>query len=149
MKVIIDYPGEQDERAMLKTIHALGDKAQHAHDMIQPVLGPEELTRLRAATNAVRIDETVLEYTLRIIRQSRSFASLTLGASPRAAVMLLQAAKALAVLRGNDYITPDEIQIMALPVLRHRVRLTPEAEIEGLTPDSCIESLLAQVDVPR
>jgi MoxR-like ATPase len=149
MKVIIDYPGEQDERAMLKTIHALGNKAQHAHDMIQPVLGPEELTRLRAATNAVRIDETVLEYTLRIIRQSRSFASLTLGASPRAAVMLLQAAKALAVLRGNDYITPDEIQIMALPVLRHRVRLTPEAEIEGLTPDSCIESLLAQVDVPR
>jgi MoxR-like ATPase len=149
MKVIIDYPGEQDERAMLKTIHALGDKAQHAHDLIQPVLGPEELTRLRAATNAVRIDETVLEYTLRIIRQSRSFASLTLGASPRAAVMLLQAAKALAVLRGNDYITPDEIQIMALPVLRHRVRLTPEAEIEGLTPDSCIESLLAQVDVPR
>jgi MoxR-like ATPase len=84
-----------------------------------------------------------------LIRQSRVFPSLTLGASPRAAIMLLQAAKALSLLRGKDYVTPDEIQLMALPVLRHRIRLTPEAEIEGLTPDSCIESLLAQVDVPR
>ena len=63
--------------------------------------------------------------------------------------MLLQAGKALAVLRGKDYLTPDEVQVMALPVLRHRIRLTPEAEIEGLTPDACIQSLLAQVEIPR
>ncbi len=75
--------------------------------------------------------------------------SLTLGASPRAAIMLLQASKALAVLRGKNYASPDEVQVIALPVLRHRVRLTPEAEIEGLTPDACIQSLLAQVDIPR
>jgi MoxR-like ATPase len=146
MKVIVDYPGEEDERAMLKTLHALADKA---HDIIEPVGGPDEVMRLRAATTAVRVDDSVLEYALRLVRQSRSFASLALGASPRAAIMLLQAAKALAVLRGNDYITPDEIQVMALPVLRHRVRLTPEAEIEGLTADRCIESLLEQVHVPR
>jgi MoxR-like ATPase len=149
MKVVVDYPGEEDERAMLKTMQALGDKASQAHSIIQPVVGPEEIMNLRAVTNAVRVDDTVLEYTLRLIRQSREFASLTLGASPRAAIMLLQAAKALALLRGHDYVTPDEIQLMALPVLRHRVRLTPEAEIEGLTPDGCIASLLAQVDVPR
>jgi MoxR-like ATPase len=63
--------------------------------------------------------------------------------------MLLQAAKALALLRGRDYVTPDDVQVIAVPVLRHRIRLTPEAEIEGLTPDACIQSLLAQVDVPR
>jgi MoxR-like ATPase len=63
--------------------------------------------------------------------------------------MLLQAAKALAVLRAHDYVTPDEIQLIALPVLRHRVRLTPEAEIEGLTPDGCLQSLIAQVEIPR
>jgi MoxR-like ATPase len=63
--------------------------------------------------------------------------------------MLLQAAKALALLREKDYVTPDEIQAMAPAVLRHRIRLTPEAEIEGLTPDACIQALLAQVDVPR
>ena len=149
MKVIVDYPGEEDERTMLKTMQALGDKAAQPYSVIEPVIGPEEIIRVRAAAHAVRVDDTVLEYALKLIRQSRAFASLTLGASPRAALMLVQAAKALALLRGNDYVTPDEIQLMAPPVLRHRVRLTPEAEIEGLTPDSCIQALLAQVDVPR
>ena len=149
MKVMIDYPGEDEERSMLTAMHTLGDKAAQAHSMIEPVVGPEEILKLRGVTRAIRVDDSVMEYTLRIIRQSRSFPSLTLGASPRAAIMLLQAAKALALLRGKDYATPDEIQLMAPPVLRHRIRLTPEAEIEGLTPDSCIQSLLAQVDVPR
>ena len=149
MKVIIDYPAEEEERSMLKAMQALGDKAAQAHSIIQPVIGPEEIHELRAASHAVRVDDSVTEYTLRLIRQSRTYPSLTLGASPRAAIMLLQAAKALALLRGKDYVTPDEIQIMAPPVLRHRIRLTPEAEIEGLTPDSCIQSLLSQVDVPR
>ncbi|HMJ60581.1 MAG TPA: MoxR family ATPase [Bryobacteraceae bacterium] len=149
MKVIIDYPGEEDERAMLKSAQMLGEKSAQPHSVIQTIVGPQEIARLRAMMHAVRVDETVLEYALRLIRQSRGFPSLTLGASPRAAIMLLQAAKALALLRGHDYVTPDEIQLMALPVLRHRVRLTPEAEIEGLTPDGCIQSLLAQVEIPR
>ena len=149
MKVVVDYPAEEEERAMLKSAQTLGEKASQPHSVIQPVVGPEEIARLRAVTHAIRVDDTVLEYALRLIRQSRGFPSLTLGASPRAAIMLLQAAKALSLLRGNDYVTPDEIQLMALPVLRHRMRLTPEAEIEGLTPDSCIQSLLAQVEIPR
>ena len=149
LKLIIDYPSEEDERAMLKAIHALGERAAQPHSVIQPVVGAEQIKELRARTHAIRVDDTVSEYVLRLVRQSRSLPSLTLGGSPRAAIMLLQAAKALALLRGKDYVTPDEIQIMALPVLRHRIRLTPEAEIEGLTPDSCIQSLLAQVDIPR
>jgi MoxR-like ATPase len=149
LKVIIDYPAEADERAMLKTMHALGERAAQPHSVIQPVVGAEQISELRAQTHAIRVDETVVDYTLRLIRQSRTLPSLTLGASPRAAIMLLQAAKALALLRAKDYVTPDEIQLMALPVLRHRVRLTPEAEIEGLTPDSCVQSLLAQVEIPR
>ena len=149
MKVIVDYPAEEEERSMLKAMQALGDKTSQAYSIIQPVASPEEILRLRAVSNAIRVDDTVMEYALRLIRQSRAFPSLTLGASPRAAIMLLQAAKALALLRGKDYVTPDEIQLMALAVLRHRIRLTPEAEIEGLTPDSCIQSLLGQVDVPR
>jgi MoxR-like ATPase len=149
MKVIVDYPAEEEERVMLRAMHGLGDKAAQAYSIIHPVVGPEEILKLRAATYAIRVDDSVLEYTLRLIRQSRAFPSLTLGASPRAAIMLLQAAKALSLLRGKDYVTPDEIQLMAPPVLRHRIRLTPEAEIEGLTPDGCIQALLAQVDVPR
>ncbi|HEX2928533.1 MAG TPA: MoxR family ATPase [Candidatus Binatia bacterium] len=149
LKVIIDYPGEEDERAMLKAIHALGERATQPHSMIKAVVGNEQIRQLRAQTHAIRVDDTVAEYVLRLVRQSRSLPSLTLGGSPRAAIMLLQAAKALALLRGKDYVTPDEVQIMAPPALRHRIRLTPEAEIEGLTPDNCIQSLLAQVDIPR
>ncbi|HEU4340090.1 MAG TPA: MoxR family ATPase [Candidatus Binatia bacterium] len=149
MKVIMDYPGEADERAMLKATQALGAESLKPFKVIQPVGGPAEIAELRERAHNVQVDETVLEYALKLIRQSRSLSSLTLGGSPRSAIMLLQAAKALALLRDRDYVTPDDIQVIALPVLRHRVRLTPEAEIEGLTPDACIQSLLAQVDVPR
>jgi MoxR-like ATPase len=149
MKIIIEYPDEEEERSMLRAMQALGDKASQAHMTIRPVIGPEELLELRSRSNAVRVDETISDYALALIRQSRALPSLALGASPRAAIMLLQAGKALALLRGHDYVTPDEIQVIAAPVLRHRIRLTPEAEIEGLSPDSCIQSLLAQVNVPR
>jgi MoxR-like ATPase len=149
MKVVMDYPEEADERAMLKATQTLGPESLKPFKVIQPVGGPEEITQLREQAHNVRVDETVLEYALKLVRQSRSLSSLTLGGSPRSAIMLLQAAKALALLRDRDYVTPDDIQVIALPVLRHRVRLTPEAEIEGLTPDACIQSLLAQVDVPR
>ena len=149
MKVTMDYPAEDEERAMLKMTQALGEQALKPFSVIQPVAGPAQIAQLRKQAHSVKVDESVLDYALRLIRQSRSLASLTLGGSPRAAIMLLQAGKALAVLRGKDYLTPDEVQVMALPVLRHRIRLTPEAEIEGLTPDACIQSLLAQVEIPR
>lgn len=149
LKIVIDYPGEIDERAMLKTMQSLGQHAAKPHNVIQPVAGLNQLRQMRAEMHAVGVDDAVLEYALRIVRQSRSLPSLTLGGSPRATLMLLQAAKALALLRGRDYVTPDEIQVMAAPVLRHRVRLTPEAEIEGLSADACIQSLIAQVEIPR
>jgi MoxR-like ATPase len=149
LKIVIDYPSEGDERAMLKTMNSLGARSAKPYNVIQPVAGLEQLGRMRAEMYAVRVDDAVLEYALRIIRQSRSLPSLTLGGSPRAALMLVQAAKALALLRGRDYVTPDEIQLMAAPVLRHRVRLTPEAEIEGLSADVCIQSLIGQVEIPR
>jgi len=149
LKIVIEYPGEDDERTMLKTMQSLGERSAKPHHVIQPVAGLEQLSRMRTEMHAVRVDDAVLEYALRIIRQSRSLPSLSLGGSPRATLMLLQAAKALALLRGRDYVTPDEIQVMAPPVLRHRVRLTPEAEIEGLSADACIQSLISQVEIPR
>ena len=149
LKIVMNYPSEEDERAMLKTMASLGDRSAKPYTLIQPVADLEQLGGLRAAMYAVRVDDAVLEYALRVIRQSRSLPSLTLGGSPRATFMLLQAAKALALLRGRDYLTPDDIQSMAAPVLRHRIRLTPEAEIEGLSADSCIQSLIAQVEIPR
>ncbi len=149
LKIVMEYPEEEDERAMLKTMQSLGERSARPHHVIHPVAGLDQLNRMRTEMHAVRVDDSVLEYALRVVRQSRSLPSLALGGSPRAALMLMQAAKSLALLRGRDYVTPDEIQVMATPVLRHRVRLTPEAEIEGLSPDVCVQSLLAQVEIPR
>jgi MoxR-like ATPase len=149
MKVVIDYPNEADERAMLRTMHTLGERSVKPSSIIQPVADPERIAEARRLAHAAHVDDAVLDYILRLIRQSRALPSLAIGCSPRAAIMLLHAAKALAVLRGRDYVSPDEVQAVALPVLRHRVQRTPEAEIEGLTADACLESLLAQVDIPR
>jgi MoxR-like ATPase len=149
IKVVIDYPALDAERLMIRRMHQLGEKVTHPESVIRPVINPSELIAIRAAANRVDVDDSIVNYIVEITRNSRSLANLSLGASPRAGVMLLRAAKALAVLHGKSYVTPDEVREMAMPVLRHRIRLTPEAEIEGLTADACIDSLMRQVAVPR
>jgi MoxR-like ATPase len=149
LQVNMPYPEEEAERAMLRRLHQMGSGAARPVSAIRPVASREQLLRLRQKAHEVQIDEAVIDYILHLVRRSRSLASLSLGASPRAAVMLMQAAKSLALLRGRDFVRPDDVQDMLLPVLRHRVRLTPEAEIQGLTPDACISSLMTEVAVPR
>jgi MoxR-like ATPase len=97
----------------------------------------------------VHADRSVQEYIVEIVRGSRGLGSVSLGASPRAAVMMLHASKALALLRGLAYVRPDEVQAAARATLRHRISLTPEAQIEGITADDCVGQLLKQVPVPR
>ena len=134
---------------MIGRMHRLGANIVHPEKIIQPILDKDQLLALRAQSHAINVDDAVIQYILEIIRGSRNLPSLSLGGSSRSGVMLLRAAKAYAVLRNKTYVTPDDVRDLALPVLRHRVQLTPEAEIEGLTPDMCLESLLKQVSVPR
>ena len=149
MKIVVDYPALEAERAMIGRMHKLGERVQHPESTVAPVLNPEKLLDVRTASNRVEVDESIVNYIVDIVRNSRTVPSLSLGASPRAGVMLLRAAKARALVRGNSYVTPDDVRDVVLPVLRHRVRLTPEAEIEGLTPDACLDSLTKRVAVPR
>jgi MoxR-like ATPase len=149
MKIVVDYPALEAERAMIGRMHKLGERVQHPESTVGPVLNPEKLLEVRASSNRVEVDDSIVHYIVDIVRNSRTVPSLSLGASPRAGVMLLRAAKARALVRGNSYVTPDDVRYVVLPVLRHRVRLTPEAEIEGLTPDACLDSLTKRVAVPR
>lgn len=149
MKVLVGYPSESAERLMLQTMHRLGEKGTQPTQVLRPLADPTVILRARAYALNLHIDEPVLEYILKLVRQSRSHRQLSLGCSPRAAVMLMNAAKALAVLRGRTFVTPDEVQSVFLPTLRHRVQLTPEAEIEGLSADAVLKSLLTQVAIPR
>jgi MoxR-like ATPase len=149
MKIMIDYPYQDKELTMLEIMNRIGEKAYDPHHLIEKRAGAEQIRSLRRQVHEVETDQSILRYIIEIVQQSRSFPSLSIGASPRAAVMMLHAAKALSLLRGIPYVQPDEVQAVALPVLRHRLTLTPEAQIEGLTADECIENLLKQVPVPR
>ena len=149
MKIVVDYPALEAERLMIGRMHRLGENALHPEKVVEPVLSPDRLLRIRTACHQIDVDESIINYIVEIVRTSRSLSSLSLGASPRAGVMLLRAAKASALLRGKAYVTPDDVRDVVLPVLRHRMRLTAEAEIEGLTADGCLDALLKRASVPR
>ena len=149
MKIVVNYPALEAERLMIARMHRLGEGIQRPESVVQPVLNPEKLLQIRSAANRVEVDDSIVNYIVELVRSSRSVPSLSLGASPRAGVMLLRAAKAKALARGRSYVTPDEVRDVIQPVLRHRIRLTPEAEIEGLTADACLDALIKRVAVPR
>jgi MoxR-like ATPase len=149
MKILVGYPSRDTEIAMLATIDSLGQSAHAPHTVLGRRADAEAIRSMRRLVHQVKADRSVQEYIVEIVRRSRELANVSLGASPRAAVMTLHAAKALALLRGISYVRPDEVQSVAYATLRHRIMLTPEAQIEGVTADDCIDQLLKQQAVPR
>src|ERR671916_700655 len=147
VRVDLDYPAEEAERAMLRL--ARRGLAPAGLDAIRPVAGAQELLDARASVDATQVAPEVIDYVAALVRRTRDLPSVALGASPRAAVHLLGAAKAAARLAGRDFATPDDVHRMALPVLRHRLVLTPEAELERYTPESAVRAALDAVPVPR
>jgi MoxR-like ATPase len=149
MKIVIKYPPENAETEILDKVEAGFDSSNLNTINIQKVLDLEKLTSIREIAKKVRVEEIVRRYVTQIIRATRSKPQITLGASPRAGVMLMGAAKGRALVMGRDFATPDDVKAMALPVLRHRILLVPEAEVEGKTTDDCIDEILLTIEVPR
>jgi len=148
LKIQVSYPDEASERAVLDR-YADGFHADRAATFgIHPVLSAEELTGLRARAEAVHVEPSVRDYITRIIRTTRDEPSLAVGASPRAGVALFLAARVAALLERRDFVTPDDVKSLVQPVLRHRVILTPEAEVEGGGVDMRLAHLLERVEVP-
>ncbi|HEV3051680.1 MAG TPA: MoxR family ATPase [Longimicrobium sp.] len=149
LKIIVGYPGAEAERAILDR-YVEGFSADRADTYgIQSVLSGGELIQLRQAVGTVHVAPGVRDYVTRIVRATREEPSLALGASPRAGVALFLASRAEAFLSGRDFVTPDDVKSLALPVLRHRVTLTPEAEVEGQTVDERLAGLLNTIPAPR
>jgi len=113
------------------------------------VIDVEELVSLRKTVSSVVAEEPIVDYIAKLVRKTRENRMLILGASPRASIWLLWGSKARAALDGRNFVIPDDIKRLAAPVLRHRLILRPEAEIEGVTADRVVESTLAEVEVPR
>ncbi|MGH3313562.1 MAG: AAA family ATPase [Streptomyces sp.] len=149
LKLNLPLPSREDEIKVL-TRHAEGfDPRNLAAAGVRAVAGPTELEAARAAVAQTSIAQEVSGYVVDICRATRDSPSFSLGVSPRGATALLASARAWAWLTGRDYVIPDDIKSFALPTLRHRVQLRPEAEMEGVTADSVINSILAHVPVPR
>lgn len=147
-KLVVDYPEPAAEKQMLLNVQS-GFSAKVDLERIQPLAKVEQIISLRQAVGNVRVAENIIDYLLALIGRSRQHRDLLLGASPRAAVAWLQTCKAQAWVSRRDYVTPDDVKAVASPLLRHRLILKAEAQLDGLQVDEVIASLLKQVPVPR
>ncbi len=148
-KIVIGYPAADVETRLLADAHARDELATPSDLGVSVVASPEDLDRLRASVRAVAVREDLPEYVVRLLAATRRTGALVLGASPRAGVMLIRAAKARAAVNGRDFVLPDDLKAVFLPTLRHRVMLDPAEEIDGATSDDALRRILDSVEVPR
>jgi MoxR-like ATPase len=146
-KLHVSYPSLAEEVQILQGHHA--GRGSTDLSAVQPLLSAADLHELRQQVRQQRVEAHILEYIAKLVGQTRANKSLYLGASPRASLALLNGAKALAALRGRDFVTPEDVQFLAPSVLRHRIMLTPEREMEGGTPDDVVKQIIQAVEVPR
>jgi MoxR-like ATPase len=149
LKILLGYPSEEAERQVVANWDA-GFNARRLEQVnLVPLSEPDAISRCRAEVRNARMEPGVQSYVVEIVRRTRSHPSVLYGASPRASVALLLCAKALSALRGREFSTPDDVRDIARPVLRHRLSLRAEAELDGATPDAVITDILQTVGVPR
>jgi MoxR-like ATPase len=148
MKVLVGYPDPIHEQGILARTVAGFEADRPATYGVTAVTDAAGLERLRRAVEAVRVEAQITAYITAVVRATRDVASLTLGASPRAGVSLLKAARAAALVDERDYVIPDDVKRLAPAVLRHRVSVAPELELEGVTPDAALTSILDRIEVP-
>jgi MoxR-like ATPase len=147
-KLVVEYPTETEETDILR-LHTRGLSPDALlTDDVKTVTGPDEVLEMQRRCGEVLVDDHVLGYIAALVRKTRRWPTLALGASPRAGVSVLRAARAVAALEGRDFVLPDDVQEVVLPALRHRVMLTPEAEVEGHGADELLSELVRSVEVP-
>jgi MoxR-like ATPase len=146
-KVNITYPDLEEEKTILHRFKS--DFSFSQKHQVQQVFSAKEIEECRALIEQVHIEDALVHYIAAIVHHTRNNGDLFLGASPRASLAILKSAKAIAALRGRDFVTPDDIQYLAYPVLNHRIIMTPEREMEGYYAKDVIEDILRQIDVPR
>lgn len=146
-KVMVPYPSEAEELTILTQFHQMGNTA--VTEMVKPVLSAQQIVALRQQIRTLLIEEKLLLFIARLVHQTRNNKSVYLGASPRASLAIMNASKATAALQGRDFVTPEDILAIAPAVLRHRIILSPDKEMEGITEDDVIRQIIQGMDVPR
>lgn len=149
LKIRIDYPehGEEADLVKLVTNANIGDKLNV--DQVEAAFSPEDIMQLQKTAATIPMDEQVLDYIVRLVRTTREWNGIQMGAGPRGSIALVRASRAHALIGGNAFVTPDDVKQVAKPVLRHRISLTPDLEIEGVHIDNALEQILDEVKAPR
>jgi MoxR-like ATPase len=149
MKVLVSYPEPEAEKIVLSRFHQ-GFRAQNLEDAgIQPVVNLETLMQIRQVVQNVTVEDKIIDYLYSLVAATRDHADIQIGASPRAGLAMLSAAKAVAAMRDRNFVIPDDVKELAIPVLRHRVLLRPEVDTQGITVDEVLGDLLGSSLVPR
>ncbi|QAA80229.1 MoxR family ATPase [Aequorivita sp. H23M31] len=146
-KIKVGYPKLEEEILILKTHHLR--KQVIPENIIEPVIGPEELKTFRAQVQDIMIEDKILEYIAQMVNKTRNHPHLFLGGSPRASLAIMNASKAFAAINGRDFVTPEDVKKTLVPVLGHRLILSPEREMEGMTPETFIDIISQTIEIPR
>jgi MoxR-like ATPase len=146
-RVKLSYPSLDQEMDILRKYH--GDFSMKALDRVQPIMNVQELKQCQSLVEKIHIKDEILGYIARLSDNTRNNGNLTLGASPRASLAILRASKAIAAMQGRSFVTPDDVKLVAAPVLNHRIILTAEREMEGLEAEDIIREITEQLEVPR
>ncbi len=146
-KIKVDYPTPEEEVRILQTHHER--KGKKPQEQIAAVLTPEQLVDFKSKIQDVVVEEKIIKYIADIITKTRNHPHLYLGGSPRASIATLNAAKAFAAIQGRDFVIPEDIKRALVPVLNHRIILTPEREMEGMTTDNVVNMIMESVEIPR
>ena len=147
LKLIIDYPAENEELDVLR-LHTRG-RQDNFLDKVESILSAERVIELMNAAEKIRVSDVILTYINSLVRATRNRRDIYLGCSPRAGIALLRTSRVIALMEGRDFVIPDDIKRMIRPAFRHRLMLTPEAEVEGATADHIIGEVLQSVEIPR
>ncbi len=146
-KIKVDYPSLEDEVKIIETHHMR--KGEKPQEQIHAILTAKDLADYKAKTQSITVEEKIIRYIAEIVSKTRNHPHLYLGASPRASIAILNTSKAFAAIRGRDFVIPEDVKNVLNPVLNHRIILTPEREMEGMTTENVIEMIVQSVEVPR
>lgn len=149
LKISVPYPDFKAERDVADRVHRGDPPDRLGPDSVSPVLSVEQLKAIQSSLSVVRMEPSVIDYVVNLVRATREHESVLVGASPRGTIFLLAASKARALLHGRDFVTPDDVVAMLKPVLGHRMTLTAEAEVAGETRDEVLNGVMNKIEVPR
>ncbi len=149
LKIRIDYPSFEEEKQLVKQITSAKTGQQLDVSQVETLLSPDMILTLQQLVAQQQVDDKIYDYAVRIVGETRQHSGIRLGAGPRASIALIRAARAAALLAGRDFVLPDDIKSVALPVLRHRVSLAPELELEGQTIDRALTRLIEKIETPK